>query len=166
VLLICFGRFLALVAVSPVNLKGEEITMSWLRKIVSTVCSSRVEQVVEGVVDAMPTSQCLTAEPALANGIGQEKKNPMEPRRYFVKPELVGATPTPQSFTAEPAVANGADHEDGNPTKQRRYFAKTGKWVDNEEELAARNGANGSEEVIFDRRPIDLRTLFPKLSLR
>ena len=138
--------------------------MSWLRKIVSTVCSSRIEQAVQGVVDAMPTSQCLTAEPALANEVGQEKKNPMEPRRYFVKPELVGATP-PQSFTAEPAVANGA--EDENPTKQRRYFAKTGKWIDNEEEeLAARNGSNGSEEVIFDRRPVDLRTLFPKLSLR
>ena len=140
--------------------------MSWLRKIVSTVCSSRVEQAVQGVVDAMPISQCLTAEPALANEVGQEKKNPMEPRRYFVKPELVGATPVPQSFTAEPAVANGADHEDGNPTKQRRYFAKTGKWVDNEEELAAQNESNGPEEVIFDRRPVDLRTLFPKLSLR
>jgi hypothetical protein len=139
--------------------------MSWLRKIVSTVCSSRVEQAVQGVVDAMPTSQCLTAEPALANEVGQEKKNPMEPRRYFVKPELIGATPVPQSFTAEPAVANGA--EDENPTKQRRYFAKTGKWIDNEEEeLAARNGSNGSEELIFDRRPVDLRTLFPKLSLR
>jgi hypothetical protein len=32
--------------------------------------------------------------------------------------------------------------------------------------LAARNGSNGSEELIFDRRPVDLRTLFPKLSLR
>ena len=141
--------------------------MSWLSKIVSTVCSSRIEQMVEGVVDAMPTTQCLTEEPALANGVGQEKKNPMEPPRYFVKPELVGATPMPQSFTAEPALANGADHEDENPTKQRRYFAKTGMWVDNEEEeLAARNGSNGSEEVIFDRPPVDLRTLFPKLSLR
>ena len=60
-----------------------------------------------------------------------------------------------------------ADAEDENPTKQRRYFAKTGKWIDNEEEeLAARNGSNGSEELIFDRRPVDLRTLFPKLSLR
>ena len=102
--------------------------MSWLRKIVSTVCSGRVEQLVEGVVDAMPTTQCLTEEPALANG---------------------------------------ADHEDENPTKQRRYFVKTGMWVDNEEEeLAARNGSNGSEEVVFDRPPVDLRTLFPKLSLR
>jgi hypothetical protein len=140
--------------------------MSWLRKIVSTVCSSCVEHVVEEVVDAMPTTQCLTAEPALANGVGQENKNPMEPRRYFVKAELVGATP-PQSFTAEPALANGADHEDENSTRQRRYFVKTGKWVGNEDEiLAAQNGSNGSEEVILDRHPVDLRTLFPKLSLR
>ena len=91
----------------------------------------------------------------------------MEPRRYFVKSELVRPTPMPQSFSAEPGLANRAGQEDENPTKQRRYFVKTGKWVGNEDEiLAAQNGSNGSEEVIFDRPPVDLRTLFPKLSLR
>jgi hypothetical protein len=77
----------------------------------------------------------------------------------------VGAMPVSQCFTAEPALANGVSQEDENPTKQRRYFVKTGKWVDHEhEELASRSSAG--DEVILDRPPVDLKTLFPKLSLR
>jgi hypothetical protein len=79
--------------------------------------------------------------------------------------EIVGAMPVSQCFTAEPALANGVSQEDENPTKQRRYFVKTGKWVDHEhEELASRSSAG--DEVILDRPPVDLKTLFPKLSLR
>jgi len=100
--------------------------MSWLRRIVSTVCSSRVEQVVEEVVDAIPTTQCLTAEPALASEHGAE---------------------------------------DENPTGQRRYFVKRGLFFDPEDKVAQSQSAKALEEIP-DRRPIDLKTLFPKLSLR
>jgi hypothetical protein len=100
--------------------------MSWLTKIVSTVCSSRIEQMVEGVVDAMPTAQCLTAEPVLAS---------------------------------EPAG------EEENPTGQRRYFVKRGLFFDPDDKVAQSQSAKASEEIP-DKRPIDLKTLFPKLSLR
>jgi hypothetical protein len=100
--------------------------MSWLRKIVSTVCSSHVEQVVEEVVDAIPTAQCATAEPALAS---------------------------------EP------DGEDENASGQRRYFVKRGLFFDPADQVAKSQSAKSSEEIP-DKRPIDLKTLFPKLSLR
>jgi hypothetical protein len=146
--------------------------MSLLRKMISSILSGGLERTIEGVIDAMPTSPCVTAEAALGQVAGQEEKNRMEPRRYFVNREPVQGPPTFQSFTAERALANGAnhadedDHEHGNP-KQRRYFAKTGVYVDNEDELLrGRNASNGSEEVIPDKRPMDLKTLFPRLSLR
>jgi hypothetical protein len=56
-----------------------------------------------------------------------------------------------------------ADAEDGNPTKQRRYFVKEGVFVDQEDEKPI---TRAGETVIADRRPVDLKTLFPKLSLR
>jgi hypothetical protein len=55
--------------------------------------------------------------------------------------------------------------EDHNPTKQRRYYVKTGLYVDHEEEVLASRSAS-AEAVIFDRTPSDLKSLFPKLSLR
>ena len=51
------------------------------------------------VVDAMPPVQCLTAEPVSANAADQANKNPMEPRRYFVKTDLLRATLLPPSVT-------------------------------------------------------------------
>jgi hypothetical protein len=58
-----------------------------------------------------------------------------------------------------------AEHDD-NPTRQRRYFVKTGTYIDNEEELTAARKANNSAELIADRAPVHLKTVFPKLSLR
>jgi hypothetical protein len=81
--------------------------------------------------------------------------------------ESLDATPTAHSMTAAsvaPAAAS-TDEDDENPTKQRRYFVKTGRYVDNEVEIAAANAAQAVEEIP-DRQPPDLRTLFPKLSLR
>jgi hypothetical protein len=103
--------------------------MSWLKKIVSTI-SARGEQTVEEVIDAMPTAQCLTAEP-----------QPVSASELY------------------------AEAEDENPIKQRRYFVKKGLYVDNEQERAAARAAESTEEIA-DRPPVDLKTLFPKLSLR
>ena len=52
-----------------------------------------------------------------------------------------------------------------NPTKQRRYFVKEGVFVDHEEEKPIRC-AGEAVKGIPDKRPVDLKTLFPKLSLR
>ena len=58
-----------------------------------------------------------------------------------------------------------ADAEDENPTKQRRYFVKEGVFVDHEEEKPI-TCAGEAVKGIPDKRPVDLKTLFPKLSLR
>lgn len=83
--------------------------------------------------------------------------------------EVVEPMPTAPCLTAQavPATANepAAEAEDENPIKQRRYFVKKGLYVDNEEERAAAKTAESVEEIP-DRRPVDLKTLFPKLSLR
>jgi hypothetical protein len=103
--------------------------MSWLKKIVSKIGAQGAEQMAEAVLEAMPTAQCLTAEPAAA------------------------------------ADGPGVDAEDENPTKQRRYFVKQGRFIDHEEEVLAAKAVDSTEEIT-DRRPVDLKTLFPKLSLR
>jgi hypothetical protein len=72
-----------------------------------------------------------------------------------------------------------ADAEDENPTKQRRYFVKEGLFVDHENEKQPFQGRGrpmprppqpvtcpGEAVRIPDRLPVDLKTLFPKLSLR
>jgi hypothetical protein len=83
--------------------------------------------------------------------------------------EVPDETPAAQDLIAEaiPAAANepAADAEDENPNKQRRYFVKKGLYVDNEEERTAAQLVESSEEIA-DKRPVDLKTLFPKLSLR
>jgi len=139
--------------------------MSWLKKIVSKIGTQGAEQVAEQVLNAMPTAQCLTVEPASANTAGEENKNPAGPRRYFIKADLLSGAIVPPSLTAKPDLAVGDADEDENSTQQRRYFVKSAKWVDNEEERA-RAGAVETTEEIIDKRPVDLRALFPKLSLR
>ena len=58
-----------------------------------------------------------------------------------------------------------ADAEDENPTKQRRYFVKQGLLVDHENEKPI-TCTGAAVKGIPDRRTVDLKTLFPKLSLR
>ncbi len=100
--------------------------MSWLKKIVSRIRSGGAEQFAVEVLDAVPASQCLTAEPASAS---------------------------------EPA-----EEDDENPTRQRRYFVKRGLFVDHEDEVTTLRSAQAVEEI-SDRRPVDLKSLFAKLSL-
>jgi hypothetical protein len=72
-------------------------------------------------------------------------------------------------LTAEVALIDrpaGELEEDDNPTKQRRYYVKTGRYVDHEEEVLASRSASAQEVIIFDKTPADLKSLFPKLSLR
>ena len=71
-------------------------------------------------------------------------------------------------LTAEVALIDrpaGELEEDDNPTKQRRYYVKTGRYVDHEEVVASRS-ESVQEVIIFDKTPTDLKSLFPKLSLR
>jgi len=78
------------------------------------------------------------------------------------------AMPTANCLTAEVALVDrsvGELEEDDNPTKQRRYYVKRGLYVDHEEEVLASRSAT-AQEVIFDKTPTDLKSLFPKLSLR
>ena len=82
--------------------------------------------------------------------------------------ELAPAMPAVNCLTAEVALVDrpvGELQEDDNPTKQRRYYVKTGRYVDYEEELLA-SGSASAQEVIFDKTPTDLKSLFPRLSLR
>ena len=139
--------------------------MSWLKKIVSKIGKQSAEQAIEEVLDATPAAACLTAEPASVNPAGQQNENSGGPRRYFIKADVLSGAIAPPSAAAEPAVADGDAEEDENSTHQRRYFVKNGQWVDNDEERA-RAGAVDSQEEIIDRHPVDLKTLFPKLSLR
>jgi hypothetical protein len=136
--------------------------MSWLKKIVSKISMQSAEQAAEEVLNAMPTAQCLAVEPA--STAGEENKNTAGPRRYFIKADILRGAIVPPGVTAEAALADGDAEEDENSTHQRRYFVKSAKWVDNEEERAA-TAAGDTEEIIIDKRPVDLKTLFPKLSL-
>jgi len=76
---------------------------------------------------------------------------------------------TENCLTAEVALIDrpaGELEEDDNPTKQRRYYVETGRYVDHEEEVLASRSASAQEVITFDKTPTDLKSLFPKLSLR
>src|SRR5437868_13029251 len=132
--------------------------MSWLKKIVSKINTQGAEQAPGQVLNAVPTVQCLTVDPASPNPAGQENENPAGPRRYFIKADILRGAIVPPSVTAEPALAVGVSRDDENSTQQRRYFVKNGKWADNAEERA-RAGAVETTEEIIDKRPVDMRAL-------
>ena len=72
-------------------------------------------------------------------------------------------------LTAEVALVDRSMaelEEDDNPTKQRHYYVKSGRHVDHEEEVLASRSASAQEVIRFDKTPTDLKSLFPKLSLR
>ena len=82
--------------------------------------------------------------------------------------EFAPAMPALNCLTAEVALVDrpvSELEEDDNPTKQRRYYVKTGRYVDHEE-VAASRSESAQEVIIFDKTPTDLKSLFPKLSLR
>ena len=71
-----------------------------------------------------------------------------------------------QSLTAEPEVVDGSGGKKNDQRMtQRRYFVKSGLYVDNEEEILAAQSAVVEREIV-DKAPVDLKSLFPKLSLR
>ena len=77
--------------------------------------------------------------------------------------------PVANCLTAEVALVDRpvGELENGDkPTKQRRYYVKTGRYVDHEEEVLASRSASAQEVIKFDKTPTDLKSLFPKLSLR
>jgi hypothetical protein len=82
--------------------------------------------------------------------------------------EFAPAMPAANFLTPEVALVDrpvSELEEDDNPTKQRRYYVKTGLYVDHEEEVLPSPSAS-AQAVIFDKTPTDLKSLFPKLSLR
>jgi hypothetical protein len=88
-----------------------------------------------------------------------------------VAEQVMEAMPTATCLTAEPdaaAAVSDSAQEDESPIKQRRYFVKKGLYVDNEEERAAAKAAKAAAvaDEIPDKQPVDLKSLFPKLSLR
>lgn len=138
--------------------------MSWLKNIASKISMHGAEQVAEEVSDSMSPEQCLTVGAAPTNPDGQQNEKP-GPRRYFIKADILSGAIVPPSATAEPASSVNAAQDGENSTHQRRYLSKIGQWIDNEEERA-NAGKVDTQEVIIDKRPVDLKTLFPKLSLR
>ena len=83
--------------------------------------------------------------------------------------EFPPAMPAANCLTAEVALVDrpvGELEKGDKPTKQRRYYVKTGRYVDHEEEVLASRSASAQEVIKFDKTPTDLKSLFPKLSLR
>jgi hypothetical protein len=52
--------------------------------------------------------------------------------------------------------------EDDNTTKQRRYYVKSGLYVDHEEKVLKSRSVS-TQEVIFDKTAVDLKSLFPSI---
>lgn len=129
--------------------------MSLLRKIVSTICSGRAEQMAEEVIGAMPTAACLTAEPASADQpAALDVESSKGPRRYYVKPKPA---------SADELAANDNRKQEA----QRRYFVKTGRYYDPAEKAPEPRPTRATEaEEILEGGPIGLKAIFPKLSLR
>lgn len=73
------------------------------------------------------------------------------------------APASPSLVTESASASEPIAEENSNPTGPRRYFVKRGVFVDHENEAPATAGA---EEEIPDQPPVDLRSIFPKLSLR
>ena len=66
---------------------------------------------------------------------------------------------------SETALVDSEPESDDKRRRQRRYYVKTGSYVDYEEEVSTR-AASAQMVVRFDKTPADLKSLFPKLSLR
>ena len=66
---------------------------------------------------------------------------------------------------SETALVDSEPESDDQRPRQRRYYVKTGSYVDYEEEVSTR--AESAQMVVrFDKASADLKSLFPKLSLR
>ena len=77
---------------------------------------------------------------------------------------LVPVAAAANCIMSETALVDSEPESDDQSPRQRRYYVKTGSYVDNEEETSAQPAS--TQAVIFDRPAPDLKSLFPKLSLR
>ena len=79
--------------------------------------------------------------------------------------DLIPVAAAANCLMSETALVDSEPESDEKRPRQRRYCVKTGSYVDNEEETSTR-AANAQAVVRFDKTPADLKSLFPKLSLR
>ena len=83
--------------------------------------------------------------------------------------KLIDAMPATGCMTAQastPIAAEPDEVDDDNPFKQRRYFVKQGRFVDYQDQNSKASGPGDESDDILDRPPTDLKTMFPRLSLR
>ncbi len=83
--------------------------------------------------------------------------------------KVINAMPTAACLTASAPTVSASEPEEvdpDNPFKQRRYFVKQGRFVDYQDQNSKASGPGDEAEEIHDRPPVDLKTMFPRLSLR
>jgi len=81
------------------------------------------------------------------------------------KDDLIPVAAAANCLMSETALVDSESESDDKRSRQRRYYVKTGSYVDYEEEVSTR-AASAQMVVRFDKTPADLKSLFPKLSLR
>ena len=79
--------------------------------------------------------------------------------------DLIPVAAAANCLMSETALVDSESESDDKRPRQRRYYVKTGSYVDYEEEVSTR-AATAQMVVRFDKTPADLKSLFPKLSLR
>ena len=79
--------------------------------------------------------------------------------------DLIPVAAAANCLMSETTLVDSEPESDEKRPRQRRYCVKTGSYVDNEEETSAQS-ASTQAVVKFDRPAPDLKSLFPKLSLR
>ena len=81
------------------------------------------------------------------------------------KDDLIPVAAAANCLMSETALVDSEPESDDQRPRQRRYYVKTGSYVDYEEEVSTR-AASAQMVVRFDKASADLKSLFPKLSLR
>ena len=81
------------------------------------------------------------------------------------KDDLIPVAAAANCLMSETALVDSESESDDKRPRQRRYYVKTGSYVDYEEEVSTR-AASAQMVVRFDKTSADLKSLFPKLSLR
>jgi len=81
------------------------------------------------------------------------------------KDDLIPVAAAANCLMSETALVDSESESDDKRSRQRRYYVKTGSYVDYEEEVSTR-AASAQMVVRFDKTSADLKSLFPKLSLR
>ena len=83
--------------------------------------------------------------------------------------KIINAMPTAACLTAPAPTVPAPETEEvdpDNPFKQRRYFVKQGRFVDYQDQSSKASAPGDEAQEIQDRPPVELKTVFPRLSLR